>query len=201
MGCDDEYFKLTEDEMLDMVLDNSTDAVKELSSEERNILKEGGWVNMPFSDHHVWKTKTGKIQIINESDSERVPRYTECHGGEYPISLVSVPSEYTLNSIFNERDDMKNARGEMKIYINTEDALERGIKNGDDIICYNDIGSVKFKAEVTDNVAKGAAAAVGIYGHRNFEGGLGVNALQHDRLSDRGAATTMNDNTIDIKLA
>ena len=96
---------------------------------------------------------------------------------------------------------MKNARGEMKIYINTEDALERGIKNGDDIICYNDIGSVKFKAEVTDNVAKGAAAAVGVYGHRNFEGGLGVNALQHDRLSDRGAATTMNDNTIDIKLA
>ena len=156
---------------------------------------------MPFSDHLVWKTKTGKIQIINESDSERVPRYTECHGGEYPISLVSVPSEYTLNSIFNERDDMKNARGEMKIYINTEDALERGIKNGYDIICYNDIGSVKFKAEVTDNVAKGAAAAVGVYGHRNFEGGLGVNALQHDRLSDRGAATTMNDNTIDIKLA
>ena len=201
MGYDDEYFKLTEDEMLDLVLDNPTDAVKELSSEERNILKEGGWVNMPFSDHHVWKTKTGKIQIINESDSERVPRYTECHGGEYPISLVSVPSEYTLNSIFNERDDMKNARGEMKICINTEDALERGIKNGDDVICYNDIGSVKFKAEVTDNVAKGAAAAVGIYGHRNFEGGLGVNALQHDRLSDRGAATTMNDNTIDIKLA
>ena len=201
MGYDDEYFKLTEDEMLDFVLDNPTAAVKELSSEERNILKEGGWVNMPFSDHHVWKTKTGKIQIINESDSERVPRYTECHGGEYPISLVSVPSEYTLNSIFNERDDMKNARGEMKICINTEDALERGIKNGDDVICYNDIGSVKFKAEVTDNVAKGAAAAVGIYGHRNFEGGLGVNALQHDRLSDRGAATTMNDNTIDIKLA
>lgn len=201
MGYDDEYFKLTEDEMLDFVLDNPTAAVKELSVEERNILKEGGWVNMPFSDHHVWKTKTGKIQIINESDSERVPRYTECHGGEYPISLVSVPSEYTLNSIFNERDDMKNARGEMKICINTEDALERGIKNGDDVICYNDIGSVKFKAEVTDNVAKGAAAAVGIYGHRNFEGGLGVNALQHDRLSDRGAATTMNDNTIDIKLA
>ena len=201
MGYDDEYFKLTEDEMLDFVLDNPTDAVKELSVKERNILKEGGWVNMPFSDHHVWKTKTGKIQIINESDSERVPRYTECHGGEYPISIVSVPSEYTLNSIFNERDDMKNARGEMKIYINTEDALERGIKNGDDVICYNDIGSVRFKAEVTDNVAKGAAAAVGIYGHRNFEGGLGVNALQHDRLSDRGAATTMNDNTIDIKLA
>lgn len=201
MGYDDEYFKLTEDEMLDLVLDNPTDAVKELSSEERNILKEGGWVNMPFSDHHVWKTKTGKIQIINESDSERMPKYTECHGGEYPISLVSVPSEYTLNSIFNERDDMKNARGEMKIYINTEDALERGIKNGDDVICYNDIGSVRFKAEVTDNVAKGAAAAVGVYGHRNFEGGLGVNALQHDRLSDRGAATTMNDNTIDIKLA
>lgn len=201
MGYDDEYFKLTEDEMLDLVLDNPMDAVKELSVEERNILKEGGWVNMPFSDHHVWKTKTGKIQIINESDSERVPRYTECHGGEYPISLVSVPSEYTLNSIFNERDDMKNARGEMKICINTEDALERGIKNGDDVICYNDIGSVRFKAEVTDNVAKGAAAAVGVYGHRNFEGGLGVNALQHDRLSDRGAATTMNDNTIDIKLA
>ncbi len=201
MGYEDEYFKLSEDEMLDKVLSEPTDAVKELSQEERDILKEGGWVNMPYSDHHVWKTKSGKIQIVNDKAGERVPKFTEGHGGEYPISLVSIPSEYTLNSIFSERKDLKDTRGEMKIFINTADAKKRGIKDGDDVICFNDIGKVRFKAAVTDAVAEGAAAAVGIYGHRNFENGFGVNALQHDRLSDRGEATTMNDNTIDIMLA
>lgn len=201
MGYEDEYFKLTEDEMLDSILDNPTSAVKELSDDERNVLREGGWITMPFSDHHIWKTKSGKIKIANDSVGERIPRYIECYGGNYPFKLVSIPSEYTLNSIFNERNDLRNTRGEMSIFINTDDACQRGINDGDDVICFNDLSEVKFKAVVTNEIARGALAAAGIYGHRNIEKGLGVNALQHDRISDRGEATTMNDNTVDIRLA
>ena len=200
MGYDDEHFKLTEDEMLDKILDDPTPAVSALSVEDKKTLREGGWVAMPFTDHHTWKTKTGKIQIANEKLKDRLPVFIEAHGGGYPLRLVSVPSEHTLNSIFNERDDMKKARGELKLFINPADAEERGINNGDGIICFNDLAEAAFKAAVTENVARGAVAAVGIYDMKNTPSGLGVNALQHDRLSDRGEATTINDNTVDIRL-
>lgn len=199
MGYEDEYFKRSDVEMLNIILDNPTKAVAVLSDEDKDILRKGGSIKMPFSVHTEWKTKSGKINIVNDKLSERIPRYTECHGGEYPLRLISVPSEHTLNSIFTQRDDMTEARGTMKLAVNPSDAAERNIVNGDRIICFNDLAEVEFEAFVTENAAKGSASAVGIFKAAQTFNGLGVNALQHDRLSDLGAATTMNDNTVDIR--
>ena len=110
------------------------------------------------------------------------------------MALVSVPSSHTLNSIFTQRDDMVENRGNMQLIINYKDACERNIKSGDKILCFNDLAEVGFEAYVTDNIAVGAVAAVGVYTSSQTMNGLGVNALHHDRLSDLGAATTMNDN-------
>ena len=87
----------------------------------------------------------------------------------------------------------------MKLAINPYDAAKRGIVNCDRIICFNDLAEVEFEAFVTGNAAKGSASAVGIFKAEQTFNGLGVNALQHDRLSDLGAATTMNDNAVDIR--
>ena len=152
---------------------------------------------MPFAEHTKWRTKSGKIKIVNEKLEEKMPRYTECYGGKYPLALVSVPSSHTLNSIFTQRDDMVENRGNMRLIINCKDACERNIKSGDKILCLAEVG---FEAYVTDNIAVGAVAAVGVYTSSQTMNGLGVNALHHDRLSDLGAATTMNDNKGDIKL-
>ena len=156
---------------------------------------------MPFSDHTVWKTKSGKIKIVNEKLLEPMPKYIEAYGGEYPLSLISAPSEHTLNSIFTQREDLIDSRGSMRLVIHTRDAEARNIKNGDRIICFNDLAEVEFEACLSDNIALGAVAAVGIFKSSQTYNGLGVNALQHDRLTDLGAATTMNDNNVDIKLA
>ncbi len=199
MGYEDEYFTKTAEEMLCIVLNAPTEAVKRLSDEKRETLRNGGSVSMPFSNHTEWKTNSGKIKIVNEKLPEPMPRYVECRGGEYPISLISVPSEHTLNSVFTNNPDLAGRRGAMRLAMHTEDAAERGIKNGDRIICFNDLAEVEFEAFVTDNIAKGAAAAVGIFKADQTFNGLGVNALQHDYLSDMGEATTMNDNTVEIR--
>lgn len=200
MGYDDEYFRKTEDEMLGIVLSNPTEKLSNISDSDKRTLEAGGWISMPFSVHDKWKTKSGKIKIVNEKLKETMPRYTECYGGSYPLSLVSVPSEHTLNSIFTQRDDMVENRGKMRLIINSKDADERKIKTGDKVLCFNDLADVEFEAYITDNIAAGAVAAIGIYKSSQTFGGLGVNALQHDRLSDLGEATTMNDNRVDIRL-
>lgn len=200
MGYEDDYFNRTAEQMIDEVLSHPTKAVAGLSDEDREKLNNGGSVSIPFADHTKWGTKSGKIKIVNEKLAEPIPKYTECHGGEYPLKLVSVPSAHTLNSIFTERDDMNAPKGKMKLAVHTSDAEKRGIKNGDRIICFNDLAEVEYEALVTDGIAEGAAASVGIFKGEHTFNGLGVNALQHDRLSDLGEATTMNDNTVDIRL-
>ena len=57
MGYDDEYFKRTEEEMLDIVLDNPTEALGKISDDDRKMLKNGGSISMPFAEHTKWRTK------------------------------------------------------------------------------------------------------------------------------------------------
>ena len=64
---------------------------------------------------------------------------------------------------------------------------------------FNDLACVRFTARVSEYVAKGAAAAPGVFAHKLTKSGLGVNALQHARVADLAEATTMNDNTVEVR--
>ena len=78
--------------------------MENLTQEQKYILKNGGAISTPFENHMDIKTKSGKIQIINDEMEERIPRYTENIGQNYPLNLVAVPSCETLNSIFLEKN-------------------------------------------------------------------------------------------------
>ena len=145
--------------------------------------------------------KEGKQwKIVNEDLAEPVPCWMPPYGGPEPLRLISVPGLWSLNSVFHERtEDLIPARGPMILCLNPEDAAERGISDGDDVEAFNDLACVRFTARVSEYVAKGAAAAPGVFAHKLTKSGLGVNALQHARLSDLAEATTMNDNTVEVR--
>ena len=129
-----------------------------------------------------------------------VQRWMPPYGGPEPLRLISVPGLWSLNSVFHERtEDLIPARGPMILCLHPDDAAARGIATGDDIEAFNDLARVRFTAFVTDLTAKGAAAAPGVYAHSLTKSGLGVNALQHARLTDLAEATTMNDNTVEVR--
>ena len=201
MGYDDEYFKKTEREIFDELIEKSLEGVESLTQEQKNILKNGGAISTPFENHMDIKTKSEKIQIINDEMEERIPRYTENIGQDYPLNLVAVPSCETLNSIFLEKNKVVEKRGKIKVKINNEDASKRNIKNGDEVVCFNNLGEVGFIAEITDTVAKNTVIAEGVYNRDFAINGKLVNALHDDRLSDIGEATTLNSNTVEIKRA
>ena len=199
MGYDDEYFKKTEREIFNELIEKSLEDVENLTQEQKYILKNGGAISTPFENHMDIKTKSGKIQIINDEMEERIPRYTENIGQNYPLNLVAVPSCETLNSIFLEKNKVVEKRGKIKVKINSKDASKRDIKNGDEVVCFNNLGEVGFIAEVTDTVAPNTVIAEGVYNRDFAINGKLVNALHDDRLSDIGEATTLNSNTVEIK--
>lgn len=199
MGYEDEYFKKTEREIFDELIEKSLKDVDNLTQEQKEILKNGGIISTPFENHTEIKTNSGKIQIINNEMEERIPKYTENKGQDYPLNLVVVPSCETLNSIFLEKNKVVEKRGKAKIKINSTEASKRNIKDGNEVICFNDLGEVGFIAEITDTVAPNTAIVEGVYSSDFSLNGKLVNALHDDRISDIGEATTLNSNTVEIK--
>lgn len=90
-------------------------------------------------------------------------------------------------------------RGPMSLLLHPQDGAELGIQDGDPVTAWNDLAEVEFKAVFTDQIARKTAAASGVYSSSITGQRFQVNALNHERLSDIGEATTLNDNTINIK--
>ena len=64
---------------------------------------------------------------------------------------------------------------------------------------FNELGEVQFTACVDARVAAGTVVSEGVFANHQTKGGKSFNTLTHGRLSDIGAATTMNDNRVDVR--
>ncbi|MCI8660319.1 MAG: molybdopterin-dependent oxidoreductase [Lachnospiraceae bacterium] len=201
MGYEEEYFDRTEEEVLWDLLEHPDKGLLNISEEEWQLLEKGGVITTPFADHGRFLTEDGRIQIVNESLADPLPCYRENHGGQEPLCLVAVPSFYTLNSTFLDREDLTGRRGEARIFLHPADGAARGIKEGDLVEVFNDLAQVCFRAGISDRVAKGVAAVPGVFRQDADGRALHVNALHHERLSDMADATTLNDNRVEIRLA
>lgn len=202
MGYSEDYFDRSEDEMLDILLSHPTKAIAETSDEAKETLRQGGSVVLPFSDHLAFGTETGKMMIVNEKLAEPMPHYTADYSAkcqEWPLHLVAAPSVWSLNSTFLDREQLMTSRKGMTLWLNPEDAKVRKIEDGMSVIAFNELGEVQFTACIDQRVAVGNAVSEGVFASHQTQNGCGFNTLTHGRLSDIGAATTMNDNRIDIR--
>ncbi len=201
MGYSEDYFDRSEDEMLDILLSHPTKVIAETSDEAKETLRQGGSVVLPFSDHLAFGTETGKMMIVNEKLAEPMPHYTADYSAkcqDWPLHLVAAPSVWSLNSTFLDREQLMTSRKGMTLWLNPEDAKVRKIEDGMSVIAFNELGEVQFTACIDQRVAVGNAVSEGVFASHQTQNGCGFNTLTHGRLSDIGAATTMNDNRIDI---
>lgn len=115
------------------------------------------------------------------------------HGGPEAFRLVCAPAMQTLNSSFNEIDELRELRGERTVRMNGADASRLGLREGERVICSNELGRMEGTLALDRAVAPGTVVVQGVYPGKNA-----VNSLTHARLSDLGEATTLNDNTVEV---
>ena len=201
MGYTDSHFDRTDDDLVAELLAHPLEGLRGISDAQWTTLRTGGMIAAPAARPAGWRTPSGRLEIVNPALSAPLPGYREPHGGAHPLRLVVAPSSKTLNSIFLERDDLVARRGRMTLAMHPDDAASRGIADGDAVMASNDLGEVAFAAQVTPLVARGAVASVGIFAASQSANGNLVNTLHHERLSDLGEATTLNDNTVEVRKA
>ncbi len=200
MGWEEPFFCRTADEMIALLIDQ--ESVWHGPGENRRLrLGEPVRLTVPLGGRGGWQTPSGKIEILNERESEPLPRLLSPHAAAdgLPLLLQSAPTVYALNASFYERDDLREKQGEMTLMMNPLDAAQRGIMDGDRVAAGNNEGEACFVLKVTDRVPAGTVVTEGVWWGEFVTGRLGVNCLTSQRLTDRGNGSTFYDVAVEVR--
>jgi anaerobic selenocysteine-containing dehydrogenase len=88
----------------------------------------------------------------------------------------------------------------MFLQMNPTDAEVKGMKDGDLVIAFNQLGEVSFTLQITPKVPSGVVVAEGVWWLNHSPGSRSVNALTSQRLTDQGEGSTFYDNTVDVRM-
>ncbi len=175
------HFKWSVEDLCLAMIDRCT----ALSPEMRARLLAGEPVVLPAP----FPLPAGKIQLSQPAP----PAWTPPYGGPEPFRLVTAPAIHTLNSTCTESEPLLALRGERSLLMCPADAARLGLTHGDQVLCRNELGQADFRLRTDRAVSPGTVVAEGVY-----SGPDSVNSLLHQRLTDLGAASTLNDNTVEI---
>ena len=87
----------------------------------------------------------------------------------------------------------------MFLQMNPVDAEVKGMKEGDSVIAFNQLGEVSFALHITPKIPSGVVVAEGVWWLNHCPGPRSVNALTSQRLTDQGEGSTFYDNTVDVR--
>ncbi|MFA4669006.1 molybdopterin-dependent oxidoreductase [Pyrococcus kukulkanii] len=116
-------------------------------------LKKKGFVKIPEKPRK-WNTPSGKIEFYSQRAVRRglspFPKY-ERYSGNYPLRLLSPTYRMTITSQYHNTHRMIDP----SLYMNSKDAHERGIKDGDRVKVFNELGEVVTTVKLTEDVPQG----------------------------------------------
>jgi anaerobic selenocysteine-containing dehydrogenase len=198
MGFEEELFKKTADEVIDLLLAQPSPWREGLDAAR---LAEGKAVELARPAGPRWATPSGKIELRNDALPDPLPRHLPAYADSdpLPLRLVTAPALYTLNSSFQERPDLREKAGGMALQLSPADAAARGLADGQQVVAWNARGEAAFLLRVTDRIPAGVAVAEGVFWLAHAPGKRNVNALTSQRLTDQGGGSTFYDNRVDVR--
>ena len=198
MGFDEPFFRQTADDLIDHLL-SIPNPLREGIDQKTFLAGKAVEIPLPSDACTRFKTPSGKIEILNPKESYPLPCYLPPYEGDYPFRLMTGPSLYALNSSFRERDDLRKKEKTIFLQMNPVDAEAKGMREGEPVIAFNQLGEAFFTLHITSKVPPGVAVAEGVWWLNHCPGPRSVNALTSQRLTDQGGGSTFYDNTVDVR--
>lgn len=199
MGFQEPFFRQTADDLIDHLL-SMPSSMREGIDQEGFSAGRAAEIPLPADARTRFKTPSGKVEILNPRESHPLPCYLPPYQEEYPFRLITAPGLYCLNSSFREREDLRKKEKAMFLKMNPADAEARGMREGESVIAFNQLGEVPFILQVTPKIPPGVVVAEGIWWLDHCPGLRSVNALTSQRLTDQGDGSTFYDNTVDVRI-
>jgi anaerobic selenocysteine-containing dehydrogenase len=210
MGLDDPAFSETDEELLQRLLDGNPAGV------ELETLRERGWHKIDLGQGHTphaegkFGTPTGKLGLsaawLADAGVDTLPFYDppaevadEELAERLPLALVTPKTHLFLNSTFANQKRQHAAQPQPYLVVSPDDAAERGIEDGQTVRVFNDRGSFKCVARVSDETRTGVVVAPMGWWNADYADGRSSQTTTPQRLTALGAAPTFNDNRVDVE--
>ena len=207
MGFDDACFRDSEDDMIRTLLDSGHPFLQGITLERldrelsvRLNVAPGAEPFLPFAQGG-FGTKSGRCEFGAEMLDYQPPVESRLGASElrarFPLELISSKSHDSMNSTFGNESSAQS--GTSTLFLHTEDALPRGIGNGDLVRVFNDRGSCTLVAGVDGIVRQGVVLAPSVRWSKLAPDHRGINALTSERLTDLGGGPTFYSCLVDVE--
>jgi anaerobic selenocysteine-containing dehydrogenase len=145
------------------------------------------------------RTPDRKIDLVPEALDREAPRGLYHYepppsGSRFPLTLISPGTDRTISSTLGEL-----RRVAVPVALHPDDALSRGVEDGDRVRVFNELGSVRCRARVDAAIRRGVVfLPKGLWSH-NTDSGTTANALSPDTLTDLGGGACFNDARVEVE--
>ncbi len=137
-------------------------------------------------------TASGKVELCPPDLGPL--RYVPAPPENYPLVLLSPASDKTINSIFGEFN-LPNPR----LRMHPDDAELRGLRDGEAVRVFNDLGEVHVPLRIRDDVRRGVVVLPkGLWRSSTLNGATST-TLVPDHLTDIGAGACFNDARVEVE--
>jgi anaerobic selenocysteine-containing dehydrogenase len=195
---------LLEDGDPDNELDMLLNLFKTLPGTVGDQIQQNGRAAPPFGFRPVQfvdvmpKTPDQKVDLFPEALDAEAPAglynfQPDPGTTQYPLALISPASDRTISSTLGELP-----RPAVSLAMNPADAAVRGLRTGDPIRVFNDLGEVQCAVRVEPAIREGIVSLPkGLWRKSTWNQFTG-NALVPDTLTDLGAGACFNDARVEV---
>jgi anaerobic selenocysteine-containing dehydrogenase len=188
-------------------LEEMLDVIAHLPKAIGEDLREIGAATPPYGGRpiqfrDVWPlTHDGKADLYPEALDAEAPAGLYGYIGDpttpaCPLTLISPASERTITSTLSELP-----RPEVRLLMHPDDADARGLKDGDAVRVFNDLGEVRCNLQVGTWIRTGTVMLPKGLWRKHTANGYTANALAPDTLTDLGGGACFNDARVQVEIA
>ena len=187
--------------------------------DEARLLRDGyAEVRLPDEPPYAqggFRTPSGRCELYSQSLADAgldpLPGWEpagESPAGDpqlaarYPLALLSPKSaHHFLNSSYSHLPRHLGPQGEAHLELHPDDARARGIADGGRVAVFNDRARLEVPVRVSERVRPGVVCLPSGYWASRSPGGLSVNALTSDALTDRGGGAALHSTLVQVERA
>jgi len=120
----------------------------------------------------------------------------------FPLAMISPPARNFLNSSFVNVASLRTVEGEPWLDIHPDDAAARRVADGSYVRVFNERGSLRLRARVSDRARRGVVVALSVWWKKLALDGKNANELtRSDQLTDMGRAPLFYDCLVEVEAA
>jgi len=213
LGFHEECFSDSDEELVDQALSSGHPYLAGITRER---LEKESWVRLnlprpfvPFAEG--FPTPSGKLEFYSETLASQgldpLPTYRPLpepevgEAGHPPLLFLTPSAHHLLNSSFGAVETLRRKEGRPTLIIHPDDALPRGISEGDLVRVWNERGECFLWAHVSDEVRPGVVVSPSVWWGSFSPRNTSVNSTTPDWEADLGGGATFYTNMVEVEKA